>query len=159
MLSTLHKAVILRGCGFFIPAKMMAMMGKASASATVLSLQPPSPICHHACPSVPWDRRGGIRRLALITVLSLQRPSPICHPAEAKGRDLRCAIRSTHIYRPPPLTFVSSCLPWERNASQISVLFLRDPLLHPKLDWPIQNELLLRVRSPGARPCSRAFAS
>ena len=37
-----------------------------------------------------------------------QQPSPICHPdrSEAKGRDLRCAIRVPHIYRLNDFPFV-----------------------------------------------------
>ncbi len=48
-----HKTVILRGCDFFHSRKMMAVDAeRRPASATVLSPQPPSPICHP-------DRREG----------------------------------------------------------------------------------------------------
>ena len=42
-----HKAAMVRGCDFSIRAKVMAPDAAGrSASATALSLQPPSPICH-----------------------------------------------------------------------------------------------------------------
>ena len=53
VLQTLGKTVIL--------SRFLSMEGPTAPqppcpSATVLSLQPASPICHPACPGVPWDR-------------------------------------------------------------------------------------------------------
>ena len=64
-------------------AKGRLSIQKASRAQQLPSpFQQPSPICHPACPGVPWDR-SDLSRLAV----------------EAVWRDLRCAIRVPHLFR------------------------------------------------------------
>ena len=111
-----HKAVILRGCNLLFAQMMAVGAERLPALATVLSLQPPSPVCHP-------DRRGGICGAPLgRPTFTVRRHSLFCHPEPVTFSFFPCISHTqAAVFNPPQQNRHPACPgePWERSALQI----------------------------------------